>query len=111
MMNLILAICMYPTLLLMYFIQKGEGKEKMRTLFGVSFSKEWLSDTEKEALEAEYSHSLRHQPDFGNLFSRLFQAVQIGSILRHNCHLRSLYTALLCLCSLHGQNESESNQQ
>ena len=58
MMNLILAICMYPTLLLMYFIQKGEGKEKMRTLFGVSFSKEWLSDTEKEALEAEYSHSL-----------------------------------------------------
>lgn len=58
MINIILAVCMYPVLFIMYFVQKAEGKTKMRTLFGVNFSKEWLTDAEREQLEAEYRRTM-----------------------------------------------------
>lgn len=58
MMNFIFWVTIYPSLFLIYFIQKGEGKAKYGTLFGIKYSNEWLSDSELHAFEEEYRHKL-----------------------------------------------------
>lgn len=57
--NIILLVCMYPLLFLLYFIQKSEGKRKSDSLFGIRYSKDWLSDTEYRQFEEEYDHAMK----------------------------------------------------
>ncbi len=54
MLNAIYFFTMYPTIFLMYFILKGEGKVKHHTLFGIRFSSDWLSEEECTLLQMEY---------------------------------------------------------
>ncbi len=58
MTNIISFICMYPIILIMYFVYRGQGKPNLHILFGIRYSKEWLPDEEREQLEADYRHSM-----------------------------------------------------
>lgn len=59
MLNIILAVFMYPILFIIYIVQKSEEISDCRTLFGIRYSEEWLSDTEKKQYETEYHRSVK----------------------------------------------------
>lgn len=59
MLNLILSIFMYPILFIIYFVQKGEEISDSHTLFGIRYSEEWLSDTERKQYETKYHRSMK----------------------------------------------------
>ena len=52
-MNILLLVCMYPVLLIAYYILKNAAL-KDHTLFGIRFSDEWLSKEDVENLKKEY---------------------------------------------------------
>lgn len=58
MTNIIFAIMMYPMLLILYFVQKFQGKPQLHTLFGIRYSREWLSEDEEQQLIADYRRSM-----------------------------------------------------
>lgn len=58
MTNFIFFIFMYPIILIMYFVYRGQGKANLHMLFGIRYSKEWLPDEEREQLEADYRRSM-----------------------------------------------------
>lgn len=57
-MNILLLVCMYPILLIAYYIQKNAAL-KDHTLFGVRFSDEWLAKEDLETLKKEYRRSMK----------------------------------------------------
>ncbi len=57
-MNILLLVCMYPILLIVYYILKNAAL-KDHTLFGIRFSDEWLSKEDVENLKKEYQRSLK----------------------------------------------------
>lgn len=59
MLNIILAVSMYPILFIIYFVQKGEEISDSRTLFGIRCSEKWLSVTEKKQYETQYHRSMK----------------------------------------------------
>ncbi len=58
MTNIILFICMYPILLILYFVYKNQGKSQLHMLFGIRYSQKWLPDDERELLETNYRRSM-----------------------------------------------------
>uniref|UniRef100_UPI004056C77D DUF5808 domain-containing protein n=1 Tax=Acetatifactor sp. TaxID=1872090 RepID=UPI004056C77D len=58
MIHFIFLVALYPSLFLMYFIQKGEGTSKYGTLFGIKYTSDWLPDEERKLLEQKYRHTM-----------------------------------------------------
>lgn len=58
MTNILFFIFMYPIILIMYFVYRGQGKSELHMLFGIRYSKEWLPEEEREQLEADYRRSM-----------------------------------------------------
>ncbi len=57
--GLILVICLYPFVFLMYFLLKNDGLSKKNGRFGVSLKKEQQKAPEVEQIVAEYSKQMR----------------------------------------------------
>lgn len=57
--SLFLFICMYPSVFIIYFMLYGEGKASRGTLFGIRYSRDWLSDTEIQELEQGFSRKMK----------------------------------------------------
>ena len=56
--NLILVICLYPFVFLMYFLVKNDGMDKKRGRFGVMLSKEQQKEPEVEQITKEYGKQM-----------------------------------------------------
>lgn len=52
--NLILLVCMYPFVFLMYFLLKNDGMEKKKGRFGVTLNREQQKEPEVEQITKEY---------------------------------------------------------
>lgn len=57
--NIILFICMYPALFILYFALICTGKASGKKLFGIRYSDDWLPAGEVRALENAFSRKLR----------------------------------------------------
>ncbi len=59
-LNIILGVCMYPVIFLLYFIAKWMAEERNSYRFGASFKKEWEEAEEMIRIKALYLKSLKH---------------------------------------------------
>ena len=48
--NLLMAVSLYPVLLVLYFSMKAPAKYENSLLFGITMKKEWLEEPEVKAL-------------------------------------------------------------
>lgn len=54
-LNIIMLVCMYPVVFILYFALTFSAKSSGKTLFGVRYSSDWLPEEEVRALEKDFS--------------------------------------------------------
>lgn len=57
--NIFMFICIYPTLLILYFSQKSAGEAKSGALLGIRYSSEWLSKEELTQIQQTYRRRMK----------------------------------------------------
>ena len=87
--NIIMFICMYPVLFILYFCLKGEVESESfkGTLFGIRISREWLPGEEKERFEQDYNKSIK----------RSMLVLALTPLLAFFIPYTSLYLTFWCL--------------
>lgn len=74
MMNIIFFVTMYPIILLLYFVFKGQGQLKQHQLFGIRISNDWLSPEEQNTLQENYRRQM-------NRYLLLFLLIPLVTLL------------------------------
>lgn len=57
--NIFMFICIYPTLLILYFSQKSASEAKSGSLFGIRYSSDWLSKEEVTQMQETYRRKMK----------------------------------------------------
>ena len=58
-MNIIMAVGLYPVLLIMYFVMKHTALPKNGMAFGSKMKSEWLKDSGVDIIKTEYLQEMR----------------------------------------------------